>query len=123
VLSADEEGKLLEFTYPLQYKGNVIPVDGKNIAGRVFISRRPYISNDVQKDKIHIFFSWLIGGKVMPVQKMIVYPIIFAEKVIALLKIVKKGSDPQTAGASFKKSDIKEIESIVNTVLTLHVVK
>ena len=59
----------------------------------------------------------------LPVQKMIVYPIIFAERVIALLKIVKKGSDPQTAGANFKKSDIKEIESIVNTVLTLHVVK
>lgn len=89
----------------------------------MFISKRPYISNDVQKDKIHIFFSWLIGGKVLPVQKMIVFPIIFADRVIALLKIVKKGSDPQTAGDSFKKSDIKEIESVVNTLLTLHVVK
>lgn len=123
VLTADEDGKLLEFSYPLIYKGNVIPVDGKNIAGRVMISRRPYLSNNVQKDKSHIFFSWLIGGKVLPVQKMIVYPVIFAERVIAILKIVKKGPDPETAGPDFKRSDIKEIDSIVNTVLTLHVVK
>lgn len=123
VLSSKDEGKLLEFSYPLQYKGNVIPVDGKNIAGRVMISRRPYLSNNVQKDKSHIFFSWLIGGRVLPVQKMIVYPVIFAERVIAIIKIVKKGPDPETAGADFKRSDLKEIDSIVNTVLTLHVVK
>ncbi len=122
-LTSDEEGKLLEFTYPLQFKGNVIPVDGKNIAGRVVISRRPYISNNVPKDKSHIFFSWLIGGKVLPVQKMIVYPVVFAERVIAVLKIVRKGTDPETCGADFKRSDIKEIDTIVNTVLTLHVVK
>ncbi|HSG30355.1 MAG TPA: GAF domain-containing protein [Thermodesulfobacteriota bacterium] len=122
-LTADDDGKLLEFAYPLQFKGNVIPVDGKNIAGRVMISRRPYLSNNVQKDKSHIFFSWLIGGKVLPVQKMIVYPVIFAERVIAILKIVKKGPDPETAGSDFKRSDLKELDTIVNTVLTLHVVK
>ena len=122
-LNADDDGKLLEFSYPLQYKGNVIPVDGKNVAGRVVISRRPYLSNNVQKDKSHIFFSWLIGGKVLPVQKMIVYPVIFAERVIAILKIVKKGPDPETAGIDFKRYDIKEIDYIVNTVLSLHVVK
>ena len=122
-LTADDDGKLLEFSYPLQFKGNVIPVDGKNVAGRVMISRRPYLSNNVQKDKSHIFFSWLIGGKVLPVQKMIVFPVLFAERVIAILKIVKKGPDPETAGSDFKRSDIKEIDNIVNTVLTLHVVK
>ena len=122
-LTADDDGKLLEFSYPLQYKGNVIPVDGKNVAGRVVISKRPYLSNNVQKDKSHIFFSWLIGGKVLPVQKMIVFPVIFAERVIAILKIVKKGPDPETAGIDYNRSAIHDLDSIVNTILTLHVVK
>jgi len=85
-LNADDDGKLLEFSYPLQYKGNVIPVDGKNVAGRVVISRRPYLSNNVQKDKSHIFFSWLIGGKVLPVQKMIVFPVIFCRTGYCYIK-------------------------------------
>jgi hypothetical protein len=123
VLTVDKDIRLLEFTYPIQLKGNMIPIDSKSIAGRAVMSRRSYISNNVPGERGFISFDWLMARGSAPVQKMITYPVIFTEKVIAVLQVVRKGTSPSQSGPDFQKEDIEKIKSILDDILTLRVVK
>ena len=117
------DGSLLEFTYPPQLKGNMIPVDNKNIAGRAAIAKRSYISNNVREEKGFVMFDWLMSMGGAPIQKMITCPAIFIDEVIAVLQVTRRGVTLSESGPNFQKEDLDKIKSLLNDFLTLHAVR
>jgi len=122
ILNLDKEGILLEFAYPPKLKKNKVPVDNKTIAGRAVIAKRSYISNNVQKESSSVFLNCLMAMESDPVQKMITYPIIFGDKVISVLQVVRKG-ETLSKIPDFQKEDLEKIKSVLDDLFTLHVVK
>jgi hypothetical protein len=57
------------------------------------------------------------------IQKVITYPVIFADKVIAVLQVAKRGKNLSEAGPNFQKEDLEKIKSVLDDLLTLHTVK
>jgi hypothetical protein len=117
------DGKSLEFAYPPQLKRNIIPVDRKSIAGRAVISKRSYISNSVGEEKGFFLFDWLISMGNTQIQKMITYPVIFADNVVKVLQVTRRGVSCSEAGPDFQSEDVEKIQSILDDFLTLHLVK
>ena len=116
-------GSLLEFAYPPQLKGNIIPVNNKNMVGYATIAKRSYISNGVQGEKSFLLFNWLMNMGGAPIQKMITYPVIFADKVIAVVQVTRRGLSLSEAGLDFQKEDLEKIKFVLDDLLTLHAVK
>ncbi|MGE5443528.1 MAG: GAF domain-containing protein [Ignavibacteriales bacterium] len=123
VLAVHRDGKSLEFAYPPQLKGNVIPVDHKSIAGHAVISQRSYITNNFRDERGFVLFDWLMSKGNAKIQKMITYPIIFLDKVVAVLHITRRGSSFSEVGPDFHNGDVEKIQSILDDSLNLHVVK
>lgn len=123
VLVVHRDGKSLEFAYPPQLKGNIIPVDHKTLPGRAVISKRSYISNSVGEEKTVFLFDWLISVGNTQVQKMITYPVMFGDKVVAVLQVTRRGVSVSEAGPDFESGDLEKIQSILDDFLTLHLVK
>jgi hypothetical protein len=122
VLNLDKQGVLLEFAYPPKLKKNKLPVDNKTIVGRAVIVKRPYISNNVQKESSSAFLNCLMAMESDPVQKMITHPIVFGDKVISVLQVVRKGKNPYEI-PDFQREDLEKIRSVLDDLFTLHVVK
>jgi hypothetical protein len=112
---------MLEFAYPLILSGNLIPVNSRSTVGSAVITRRPYISNNVQEQRDFNFLCLFMKNNTAlaqntssyPVQKMITYPIQLADDVIAVLQILRRGyrvSETQ----NFHKDDLQKINSIIN---------
>jgi GAF domain-containing protein len=123
VLDLHRNGSLLEYAYPPQPKGNMLPVDNKNIAGRAAIARRSYISNNVREEKRLVILDWLMSIGGAPIQKMITYPVIFADKVIAVLQVTRRGMTLSDAGPNFQTEDLDRIKSLLDDLFMLHAVR
>lgn len=123
VLSAGKDGKLLEFVYPLWLKGTMVPIDNRSVSGRAANTGRPYISNSVQDEREFIVLACLMNKKGDPIQKMITCPIIFADKVIDVIQIARRGLKPYESGPDFKREDVEKMKSVIDELLALHVVK
>jgi hypothetical protein len=123
VLDMHRDGSLLEFTYPPQLKSNMLPVDNKHIAGRAAITKRSYISNNVREEKGFVILDWLMSMGGAPIQKMITYPVIFIDEVIAVLQVTRRGVTLSDAGPNFQKEDLDKIKPLVNDFLMLHAVR
>jgi hypothetical protein len=117
------DGMSLEVAYPPQLIGSIIPVDRKSIAGRAVITKRSYISNSVGAEKGLFVFDWLIGMGNTQIQKMITYPVIFADKVLEVVQVTRRGVSVSEAGPDFQNGDLEKIQSILDDFLTLHLVK
>ncbi len=110
----------MEYVYPLQLKGNMLPVDNKNMVGRAAIARRSYISNNVREEKGFVIYDWLMSRDGAPIQKMITYPVIFTDKVIAVLQLARRGMTLFEAGPNFQKEDLDRIKSLLDVLLMPH---
>ena len=66
--------------------------------------------------------DWLIKGGAQ-IQKVITYPIIFADNVIAVLQVTRRGKNLSEAGPNFQKEDLEKVKSILDDLFTLHTVK
>ncbi len=123
VFSIHRDGKSLEFIYPPQFIGNIFPIDSKSMAGRSVISRRSYVSNNVPEEKSFTILDWLMGKGGLPIQKVVAYPIIFADKVIAVLQVTRRGLNLSESGPDFQKDSLDKIKSVLDDLLEIHVVK
>lgn len=123
VLGVHRDGNSLEFAYPPQLKGNVIPVDHKSIAGHAVISKRSYITNNFRDERGSVLFDWLMSKGNEKIQKMITYPVIFLDKVVAVLHIIRRGSSSSEVVPDFHNGDVEKIQSILDDSLNLHLVK
>jgi hypothetical protein len=123
VLEMHRDGSLLEFIYPPQLKGNMLPVDNKNIAGRSAIAKRSYISNNVREEKGFVIFDWLMNMGGAPIQKMITYPVLFTDEVIAVLQVTRRGVTFAEAGPNFQKEDLDKVKFLLDDLLMLHAVR
>jgi hypothetical protein len=117
------DGMSLEFVYPLQLKGNILPVDRKSIAGRAVITKRSNISNSVVEEKGFFLFDWLINMGNTQIQKMITYPVISVDNVVVVVQVTRRGVSLSEAGPDFENGDLVKIQSILDDFLTLHLVK
>ena len=113
----------MEFVYPSQLKGNLLPINNKSTAGSAVLNRRPYISNNVRFEKSFIVFDWIMDRGMAPIQKMISYPVLLTEKVISVIQITRRGDSPSEAGPDFEKSDLEKLTPILNGFLALQVVR
>lgn len=123
VLDMHRDGSLLEFTYPPQFKGNMLPVDNKNIAGRAAIAKRSYISNNVREEKGFVILDWLMSMGGAPIQKMITYPVIFIDEVIAVVQVTRRGVTLSESGPNFRKEDLDKIKFLLDDLHMLHAVR
>lgn len=121
-LTLDKHGTLLEFAYPPKLIKNKVPVDNKTVVGRAVIAKRPYISNNIQKESSSVILNCLMAMGTTPVQKSITYPIVMGERVIAVIQVVRKGENISDV-ADFQKEDLEKIKSVLDDLFTLHVVK
>ena len=123
ILSANKDGRLLEFVYPLRLKGTMVPVDSRSIVGRAAVNKRFYISNNAQAERDFIFLSSVMSRKGDPIQKMITYPVTFADKVVQVVQVTRRGTGLSEAGKDFTKEDVEKIKAFVDELFTLRVVE
>jgi hypothetical protein len=93
------------------------------MAGRSVIARRSYISNNIPEEKSFTILDWLMGKGGLPIQKVVAYPVIFADKVIAVLQVTRRGLNLSESGPDFQKDSLDKIKSVLDDLLEIHVVK
>lgn len=98
-------------------------MDGKSIVGRTVLARRSYISNNVPQEKGFIISDWLMNRRGTPIQKVIAYPVILADKVVAVLQIARRGTSLSESGPDFQNEDLQKIKSVLEDFITPHTVK
>ncbi|MER3446621.1 MAG: hypothetical protein C4291_07135 [Candidatus Dadabacteria bacterium] len=98
-------------------------MDSKSIVGRTVVARRSYISNNVPQERGFVILDWLINRGSIPVQKVITYPVMLADKVVAVLQIVRKGANLSESGPDFRNEDLEKIRSVLDDFITPHTVK
>ncbi|HSE84433.1 MAG TPA: GAF domain-containing protein [Thermodesulfobacteriota bacterium] len=130
ILTTNKHDNSLEFAYPDTLNGNLIPVNSRTIIGRAVITKQPYISNNVQEQRDFNFLCLFLKKNTdpaqnmiaYPVQKMITYPILFVDKVIAVLQILRRGYNPSET-INFNKEDVEKIKSIIDDATSIRLVK
>ena len=130
ILTTNKHDNSLEFAYPDTLSGNLIPVNSRTIVGRAVITKQPYISNNVQGQRDFNFLCLFMRKNayptqnmiIYPVQKTVTYPILFVDKVIAVLQVLRRGYKPSET-IDFDKEDVEKIKFIVDNVTSIHLVK
>ena len=122
VLAVDDSGKLMEFVYPTELTGNMVPINARSILGRAVSSRRYYISNNAYKEKDLSVLNCLSAMGSKPVRKVITYPIVFMDEFVALLEVVRKG-DGLTETPNFEAVDVDRIREVIDQMFSLHAVE
>jgi len=120
VLTNGVRAELFEFVYPTKLRGNMIPVNTNSTLGRVAISKRSYISNNLKKEKKFLALNFLMEMGLEPIQKVITYPIELAGKVEAVLEVVRRGGS-LTEAPDFGEEDIRIIKEVIGKVFPLRV--
>jgi hypothetical protein len=111
---------LLHFIYPeeLMTAGS-IPISSSSIAAHTAISKKSEIFNNFARVKhASIFETIKLGSNAevdtsepLPIQKLMSAPVVDeASKVLGVIQISRKGSDPAYAGADFSREDLHELE-------------
>jgi hypothetical protein len=118
VLVNDENSNILEFVYPTKLRGNLVPVNSKSLVGKAVVSGKSYIVNDLKKEKNMVVLDWLMRMGMEPVQKVITYPVMLGERVIAALLVVRRG-DTLTRAPDFGHEDIERLKAILDNMFSL----
>lgn len=118
VLVNDVNTNILEFVYPTKLRGNLVPVNSKSLVGKAVVSGKSYIVNDLKKEKNVIVLDWLMRMGMEPVQKVITYPVMLGERIIAALMVVRRG-DTLTQAPDFGQEDIERLKAILDNKFSL----
>ncbi len=93
------------------------------MVGRTVVARRSYISNNVPQEKGFVLLDWLMNRGGTPIQKVITYPVILADKVVAVLQITRRGAGLSESGPDFRHEDLEKIKSVLDDFVIPHTVK
>lgn len=118
VLASDGTNSILEFVYPSKLRGNLVPVNSKSLIGKAVVSGKSFIVNDLKKEKNVAVLDWLMRMGLDPVQKIITYPVMLGERIIAALVVVRRG-DTLTQAPDFGQEDVDRLKSILDNKFTL----
>jgi hypothetical protein len=120
ILVNDENSAVLQFVYPTKLRGNLVPVNSRSLVGKAVVSGKSYIVNDVKKEKNVVVLDWLMRMGMEPVQKVITYPVMLRERIIAALMVVRRG-DTLTQAPDFGDEDVDRLKKILDDNLSLRV--
>jgi hypothetical protein len=118
VLVNDQNNNILEFVYPTKLRGNLVPVNSKSLVGKVVVLGKSYVVNDLKKEKNVAVLDWLMRMGMDPIQKVIAYPVLLGERIIAALMVVRRG-DSLTQAADFGQEDIERLKAILDNKFSL----
>jgi hypothetical protein len=118
VLVNDQNNNILEFVYPTKLRGNLVPVNSKSLVGKVVVLGKSYVVNDLKKEKNVAVLDWLMRMGMNPVQKVIAYPVLLGERIIAALMVVRRG-DSLTQAADFGQEDVERLKAILDNKFSL----
>ena len=118
VLVNDESNNILEFVYPAKLRGNLVPVNSKSLVGKAVVTGKSSIVNDLKKEKNVILLDWLLRMGMEPVQKVIAYPVMLGERIIAALMVVRRG-DALTQPPDFGQEDIERLKGLIDNKFSL----
>ncbi|MGB7290682.1 MAG: GAF domain-containing protein [Thermodesulfobacteriota bacterium] len=118
VLVNDENNNILEFVYPLKLRGNLVPLNTKSLVGKAVVSGKSFIVNDLKKEKNVMVLDWLMRMGMEPVQKVITYPIMLGERIIAALMVVRRG-DALTQAPDFGQEDLERLKGLLDNKFSL----
>ncbi len=118
VLVNDENNKILEFVYPAKLRGNLVPLNTKSLVGKAVVSGKSFIVNDLKKEKNTMVLDWLMRMGMEPVQKVITYPVMLGERIIAALMVVRRG-DALTQAPDFGNEDLERLKSLLDNKFSL----
>lgn len=120
VLVNDENNNILEFVYPTKLRGNLVPVNSKSLVGKAVVTGKSFIVNDLKKEKNVAVLDWLLRMGMEPVQKVITYPVMLGERIVAALMVVRRG-DALTQAPDFSQEDIERLKSLLDNKFSLRV--
>jgi hypothetical protein len=111
---------LLRFIFPDELKtAGSIPMSSSSIAAHTAMSKKPEIFNNFARVKHASIFETIRLGATegvdtsepLPIQKLMSAPVVDeASKVLGVIQISRKGSDPTYAGTDFSREDLHELE-------------
>lgn len=118
VLLLKDHGQLLRFAYPLPlYAGrtNLFPVRTSSIAGKVLLSGRGRIDNDVAQIR-HLEIYERIRGtekRALEIQKMVTVPLLLpAGQALGVLQVSRRGRSSKEVGADFPPFDLLKLKDL-----------
>ncbi len=118
VLVNDENNNILEFVYPTKLRGNLVPVNSKSLVGKAVVTKKSSIVNDLKKEKNVVVLDWLLRMGMEPVQKVITYPLMLGERIVAALMVVRRG-DALTQAPDFSQEDIERLKSLLDNKFSI----
>jgi hypothetical protein len=120
VLVNDENNNILEFVYPAKLRGNLVPLNTKSLVGKAVVSGKSFIVNDLKKEKNVMVLDWLMRMGMEPVQKVITYPVMLGERIIAALMVVRRG-DVLTQPPDFGEEDLERLKGLLDNKFSLRI--
>ena len=118
VLVNDQNNNIMEFVYPTRLRGNLVPVNTKSLIGKAVVSGKSFIVNDLKKEKNVAVLDWLLRMGMEPVQKVITYPVMLGERIVAGLMVVRRG-DSLTQPPDFGDEDLERLKAILDKKFSL----
>src|SRR6516225_6063033 len=111
---------LLHFIFPEELRtAGSIPISSSSIAAHTAISKKSEIFNNFARVKhASVFETVKLGtsegmdtSEPLPIQKLMSAPVIDdSAKVLGVIQISRKGSDPAYCGSDFSREDLHELE-------------
>ena len=120
------EGGLLRFIFPeyLRTTG-AIPLSSKAVAAHTALSKKAEIFNNFARVKHASIFETIKPedndetAAPAPIQKLMSAPVIDdSAKVLGVIQISRKGSDPAYCGSDFSREDLHELELAAGILAT-----
>jgi len=119
---------LLRFVFPDELKtAGSIPISSSSIAAHTAMSKKPEIFNNFARVKHASIFETVKLGSTegvdmsepLPIQKLMSAPVIDdSAKVLGVIQISRKGSDPAYCGSDFSREDLHELELAAGILAT-----
>jgi hypothetical protein len=104
--------------YPTKLRGNLVPLNSKSLVGKAVVTGKSSIVNDLKKEKNVVALDWLLRMGMKPVQKVITYPLMLGERIVAALMVVRRG-DALTQAPDFSQEDIERLKSLLDNKFSL----
>lgn len=120
ILVNNENNHILEFVYPAKLRGNLVPLNAKSLVGKAVVSGKSFIVNDLKKEKNVMVLDWLLRMGMEPVQKVITYPVMIGQRIVAALMVVRRG-DALTQPPDFGEEDLERLKGLIDNKFTLRI--
>ena len=111
-LNIDKEITYLEFVYPLNLIGHMIPINKNYISGKCALSKKYEITNDFKKYKSHIGLYWLMEKDLQDIISLITFPIITSDKTTSIFHVVNRQES-----RLFNIGDVDKLSNIVQEMI------